>query len=56
VVLVLKKWGDRYRPSGAEEVVLLHTTCGQPFEAELHCAACGERLEADELIEASEQL
>lgn len=51
VVLVLKKWGDRYRPAGLEQVVLHHTTCGRTFEAELHCAACKEPLGRDELTE-----
>jgi DNA-binding HxlR family transcriptional regulator len=51
VVLVLKKWGDRYRPSSLDRVALVHTVCGQPFEAEIHCAACGRPLGPDELTE-----
>lgn len=51
VVLVLKKWGDRYRESDLDRVVLVHTVCGEPFEAEIRCAACGRPLGRDELAE-----
>lgn len=51
VVLMLKQWGDRYRVPDSEVLELRHTLCGETFEAELHCAACGELLGVDELEE-----
>jgi len=51
VVLVLKKWGDRYKPEGTETVELEHLPCGGRFEAQLHCSYCGEPLGYDQLRE-----
>ena len=53
VILVLKKWGDRYRAHSADQVLLVHTVCGHPFEAEIHCSACRKTLGRDELSETT---
>jgi DNA-binding HxlR family transcriptional regulator len=49
VILVLKKWGDRYKPSETVTVELVHERCGSVFEAKVHCASCGMALEVNEL-------
>lgn len=51
VVLLLKKWGDRYGKGNQPSPVLVHNVCGQVFEAQLHCTACGQPLGNDELTE-----
>jgi DNA-binding HxlR family transcriptional regulator len=51
VVLVLKKWGDRYKPAGTATIELEHLACEGVFEARIHCASCGAALERGQLRE-----
>ena len=51
VILVLKKWGDRYKPAGTVTVAIEHLPCREHFEARLHCSHCGEPLQRDQLRE-----
>ena len=44
VLLVLKRWGDAWRPDGVEPLVYVHRGCGHPFVAEVVCQACGHVL------------
>lgn len=48
VLLTLKQWGHEHVRQGPDPVRFDHV-CGQEFVAELHCAACGDALEAGEL-------
>lgn len=41
VILVLKRWGDAYRPDDVPLVEFIHDVCGNVFEAEVRCGACG---------------
>lgn len=45
VLLVLKRWGDAWRPDGVEPVVYAHRGCGHPFVAEVVCQACHQVLD-----------
>lgn len=44
VLLVLKRWGDTWRPDGVEPLVYVHRGCGHPFVAEVACQACQQIL------------
>lgn len=48
VLLTLKQWGHEHVRQGEDPVRFDHV-CGQEFVAELHCAACGDRLEGGDL-------
>lgn len=48
VLLTLKRWGHEHVRQGEDPVRFDHV-CGHEFVAELHCAACGDALEADQL-------
>lgn len=41
VILVLKRWGDRYGAPELSRRTILHVTCGQPFVADVRCQECG---------------
>jgi DNA-binding HxlR family transcriptional regulator len=50
ILLALVAWGDRWEPRrGGTPTHVLHTTCGQPTAAVVHCAECGERIDLDDL-------
>jgi DNA-binding HxlR family transcriptional regulator len=50
VLLTLMAWGDRYAaPEGAPSIPV-HTACGHDAEPHLHCAHCGDPLEASALV------
>ncbi|WP_158866208.1 winged helix-turn-helix transcriptional regulator [Leifsonia sp. AG29] len=50
VLLVLKGWGDRYRPDSVPRAELIHQTCGHHFTPEIRCAACGVALADSETV------
>jgi DNA-binding HxlR family transcriptional regulator len=51
ILMALVAWGDRwFTPPGGPPVRLVHTTCGHRCIAEVHCSACGERLNARDVI------
>ncbi|PWR20560.1 winged helix-turn-helix transcriptional regulator [Zavarzinia compransoris] len=46
-ILALTAWGERWaRPAEGSPLVFVHHDCGRPFQAEVHCSACGGRVEA----------
>ena len=50
VTLALMRWGDRWLADGAgPRLALKHTRCGQPLQATMCCAACGERIDPREV-------
>jgi len=49
-ILALTAWGERWaRPAEGSPLIFAHRACGQPFEAEVHCSACGGMLAADQI-------
>ncbi len=50
VVLVLKRWGDRYAAPDLPRRTILHVTCGHPFVAEVRCQGCGHGVGLGDLI------
>lgn len=48
VLVALMQWGDRWLAPGGPPVELRHRGCGEPIQAELHCAA-GHQPEVEEL-------
>jgi len=47
VLMAMAAWGDRWAAGDAGPPALRrHRTCGQITQVEMHCAACGEILEA----------
>jgi len=47
VILMLKKWGDRWEVGGSGLPLLLrHKTCGNVFDAVSVCPHCGEQVDA----------
>ena len=50
ILLALVAWGDRWEAGGAGPPTdVIHTKCGKPTNAVVHCAACGLPLDPDEL-------
>ena len=50
VLTAMTAWGDHWTAGEAgPPVILRHRTCGQVTHAEVCCAACGERLVADDI-------
>ena len=46
VMVAVRQWGDRWiTGKGHEPTILIHDRCGKRVTAELHCSACGERLQ-----------
>jgi hypothetical protein len=49
-ILALTAWGERWaRPAEGSPLIFVHRACGQSFEAEVHCSACGCALTADQI-------
>ncbi|HVK28833.1 MAG TPA: helix-turn-helix domain-containing protein [Nocardioides sp.] len=48
VLLTLKQWGHEHVRQGPDPVRFDHV-CGHEFVGELHCAACGDALDAGDL-------
>jgi DNA-binding HxlR family transcriptional regulator len=47
-ILALTAWGDRWaRPKEGSPILFVHKSCGQKFQAEVSCSACGEPIRAD---------
>ncbi|MCJ1674608.1 MULTISPECIES: helix-turn-helix domain-containing protein [unclassified Rathayibacter] len=44
VILVLKRWGDRYGAPDLTRRTILHVQCGHPFVADVRCQECGHGL------------
>jgi DNA-binding HxlR family transcriptional regulator len=45
LIVALTDWGDQWlRPQYQASTQMLHRPCGQPLQAQLHCACCGERV------------
>lgn len=43
LIVALTDWGDQWlRPHYQASTQMLHRPCGQPLQAQLHCACCGE--------------
>jgi DNA-binding HxlR family transcriptional regulator len=51
VMMALKHWGDVH-VKGRTMPPLYHHTCGEVFTPAMHCAACGEAVEARSLVRA----
>jgi DNA-binding HxlR family transcriptional regulator len=50
VLLAMVAWGDRWTAGDDGPPMLLrHQGCGELTHAEIRCASCGERLQADEV-------
>ncbi|KQR53630.1 hypothetical protein ASF88_01850 [Leifsonia sp. Leaf336] len=49
VILVLKRWGDLYKPDDVSQVDFTHTACGNAFVADVRCEACGSSVKSGEL-------
>jgi DNA-binding HxlR family transcriptional regulator len=49
VLLTLMAWGDRYAAPDGPPRVPVHTSCGHDAQPRLHCAHCGDPLEASEV-------
>ncbi|OII25173.1 hypothetical protein BIV01_12580 [Curtobacterium sp. MCBA15_013] len=49
VILVLKRWGDRYGAEDLPRRTIVHVPCGQPFVAEVRCEQCGREVATGEL-------
>ena len=50
VILALTAWGDRWaQPSEGAPLLFQHTACGQVFNPEIRCSACGSSVSADEV-------
>ncbi|NMD54290.1 MULTISPECIES: winged helix-turn-helix transcriptional regulator [Tsukamurella] len=49
VLLTLKRWGHEHVRGGGDPVRIEHV-CGEEFRAEVHCAACGDRVGRGELV------
>jgi len=49
ILVALMEWGDRHAAPAGPPRVYVHTACGHDAHPELHCAHCGERLQASEL-------
>ncbi|WP_374007538.1 winged helix-turn-helix transcriptional regulator [Leifsonia sp. LS-T14] len=48
VILVLKRWGDTYKPADVPLVEFTHTVCGNVFVADVRCEACGRPVKSGE--------
>lgn len=48
VILVLKRWGDIYKPDNVPLVEFTHTICGHAFVADVRCEACGRPVKSGE--------
>ncbi|WP_285113753.1 helix-turn-helix domain-containing protein [Leifsonia sp. fls2-241-R2A-40a] len=48
VILVLKRWGDTYRPDDVPLVEFTHDVCGNVFVADVRCEACGRTVKSGE--------
>jgi DNA-binding HxlR family transcriptional regulator len=47
-ILALTAWGDRWaRPKEGSPMLFVHTACGQGFEPQVTCSACGEIVTAE---------
>ena len=47
-ILALTAWGDRWaRPKEGSPMLFVHKTCGQRFEPQVTCSACGEVVRSD---------
>ncbi|MGA8654191.1 MAG: helix-turn-helix domain-containing protein [Xanthobacteraceae bacterium] len=47
-ILALTAWGDRWaRPKEGSPMLFVHKTCGQHFEPQVTCSACGEVITGD---------
>lgn len=49
VINSMRQWGDRYAAPEGAPLRIIHKGCGQPTEAVLTCAHCGEPLSAREV-------
>jgi DNA-binding HxlR family transcriptional regulator len=49
VLVALQQWGDRHASAKAP-VVLRHRACGKLSRPHLVCSACGEKVEAEDVI------
>jgi DNA-binding HxlR family transcriptional regulator len=46
-ILALSAWGDRWaRPKEGSPILFTHRSCGQRFQPQVTCSACGESLSA----------
>lgn len=52
----IRDWGDRYVRTDPENVVVFRHACGAVFRPEMHCAACGEVLDADSTVTAERDM
>ena len=51
VVLALTSWGERWaRPKEGSPVLFRHQRCGQLFQPQVSCSACGEAVKAKDVI------
>ncbi len=47
-ILALTAWGDRWaRPKEGSPMLFVHKTCGNRFQPQVTCSACGEIVAAD---------
>lgn len=49
VMMALKHWGDAHVMGRVMPPAYVHT-CGEEFEPAMHCAACGEKIDAASLV------
>jgi DNA-binding HxlR family transcriptional regulator len=51
VFMALTAWGDRwFTPTGGPPLRFEHRGCGHIFTPEVHCSACGARVEAADVV------
>ena len=47
-ILALTAWGDRWaRPKEGSPILFVHKSCGQKFQPEVSCSACGRPIRAE---------
>ncbi|CAD5989663.1 helix-turn-helix domain-containing protein [Agreia sp. COWG] len=49
VILVLKRWGDRYGAPELTRRTIMHVTCGHPFVADVRCQECGRGVDVGDI-------
>ena len=49
VILLLKRWGDRYGAPELTRRTILHVQCGNPFVADVRCRECGHGVAVGDL-------
>ena len=50
ILLLLVAWGDRWEAgTDGPPTHIVHTSCGKPTKALIHCGECGQRLEPQDL-------